>query len=85
MAGLDRIGTVPIEVLYSTIGWFDMNDISYFDNIVTFSNPKPLFEEVNTEIEMKRTADLKTAINSVYGLMSDKFCNKLQDPKSKEE
>jgi hypothetical protein len=50
MAGLDRIGTVPIDVLYSTIGWFDMNDISYFDNIVTLSNPKSVFGTINDEL-----------------------------------
>jgi hypothetical protein len=50
MAGLDRIGTVPIDVQYSTIGWFDMNDISYFDNIVTLSNPKSVFGTINDEL-----------------------------------
>jgi hypothetical protein len=56
MVSPDHNESASIDFLYSTIGWFDINDISYFDNIVEFSKPKSLFERVNAEIETRRNS-----------------------------
>lgn len=57
MVGFES-GDVSIGPEYHTIGWFNMNDISYYDNIVELSNPQPLFSNVNDAISEIRRNNL---------------------------
>jgi hypothetical protein len=50
MVGFDAENTKSMDSAYHTIGWFNMNDISHYDNVVKLSNPQSLFRTVRNTI-----------------------------------